>query len=158
LRRFTDRREGDAFAALVERHGRLVWSVCRHVLGDDHDADDAFQATFVVLAHKAGTLRQGASLAGWLQATAYRVALRARRDAAIRRNHERRGQAMPAEKTLPGSVLREALALLDEEVEKLPARQRAAFVLCCLGGKSLAEAARQLGWKQGTVSGTLARA
>jgi RNA polymerase sigma factor (sigma-70 family) len=158
LRRFVDRREEDVFAALVERHGQLVWSVCRHVLGDDHDADDAFQATFVVLAHKAGAIRDGACLAGWLQATAYRVALRAKRDAAIRRNHERRGQPMPAAQSLPESVLREALALLDEEVEKLPARQRAVFALCCLEGKSQAEAARQLGWKEGTVSGTLARA
>jgi RNA polymerase sigma factor (sigma-70 family) len=158
LRRFAERREEDVFAALVERHGRLVWAVCRHVLGDDHDADDAFQATFVILAHKADTIRDGAALAGWLQATAYRVALRARRDAAIRRRHERRGQPMPAEKAIPESVLREALALLDEEVERLPARQRAAFVLCCLEGKGLAEAARQLGWKEGTVSGTLSRA
>jgi RNA polymerase sigma factor (sigma-70 family) len=158
LRRFVEHREEDVFAALVERHGRLVWAVCRHVLGDDHDADDAFQATFVILAHKADSLRDGAALAGWLQATAYRVALRAKRDAGIRRRHERRGHLMPAEKAIPESVLREALALLDEEVEKLPARQRAAFVLCCLEGMSLAEAAQQLGWKEGTVSGTLSRA
>jgi RNA polymerase sigma factor (sigma-70 family) len=158
LERFAAHPAGDAFAALMQRYGRLVWGVCRHVLRHDHDAEDAFQATFLVLARNAASIRKHEALASWLHGTAYRIALRARRDAAIRRTHESRGKSMPSQTPLPESVLREALALLDEEVGRLAPRQRAAFVLCALEGKSLAEAAGQLGWKQGTVSGTLARA
>jgi RNA polymerase sigma factor (sigma-70 family) len=158
LQRFAVHREEYTFAALVQRHGRLVWNVCRHVLGHYHDAEDAFQATFLVLARKADSIRRGEALAGWLQGTAYRIALRARRDAGIRRVHERRGQNMRSERSLPGNVLQEALATIDEEVRNLPAKERGVFTLCSLEGKSLAEAARELGWKEGTVSGTLARA
>jgi RNA polymerase sigma factor (sigma-70 family) len=158
LQRFADRREEDAFAALMQRYGQLVWGVCRHVLRHDHDAEDAFQATFLVLARNSASIRKQEALASWLHGTAYRIALRARRDAAIRRAHEMRGKSMPAEKPFPETVLREALAVLDEEVQSLSPRQRAAFVLCAVEGKSQAEAAQQLGWKPGTVSGTLARA
>jgi RNA polymerase sigma factor (sigma-70 family) len=158
LERFAVHQAEDAFAALMQRHGQLVWSVCRRVLRHDHDAEDAFQATFLVLARNAASIRKQEALASWLYGTAYRIALRARRDAAIRRAHESRGKTMPKELPFPETVLREALAVLDEEVQHLSPRQRAAFVLCSLEGKSLAEAAQQLGWKQGTVSGTLARA
>jgi RNA polymerase sigma factor (sigma-70 family) len=158
LERFAAHQAEDAFAALMHRHGELVWSVCRHVLRHDHDAEDAFQATFLVLARNAATIRKQEALASWLHGTAYRIARQARRDAAIRRTHESRGKSMPPEKPFPEKVLREAMAILDEEVQHLAARQRAVFVLCALEGKSLAEAAQQLGWKQGTVSGTLARA
>jgi RNA polymerase sigma factor (sigma-70 family) len=158
LQRFAAHQAEDAFAALMQRHGQLVWSVCRHVLRHDHDAEDAFQATFLVLARNAATIRKQEALASWLHGTAYRIALRARRDAAIRRSHESRGKTMPREVRFPETVLREALAVLDEEVQRLAPRQRAAFVLCSLEGKSLTEAAQQLGWKHGTVSGTLARA
>jgi RNA polymerase sigma factor (sigma-70 family) len=158
LQCFAANQEEDAFAALMQRHGQLVWGVCRHVLRHDHDAEDAFQATFLVLARNSASIRNQEALASWLHGTAYRIALRAKRDAAIRRTHESRGKSMPREKPFPETVLREALAVLDEEVQGLPSRQRAAFVLCSLEGKSLAEAAQQLGWKLGTVSGTLARA
>jgi RNA polymerase sigma factor (sigma-70 family) len=158
LQRFAARREEDAFAALMQRHGGLVWGVCRHVLRHEQDAEDAFQATFLVLARNAESIRKQEALASWLHGTAHRIALQARRDAAIRRAHESRGPSMPAEKPFPESALREVLAMLDEEVQRLAPRQRAVFVLCALEGKSLAEAAQQLGWKPGTVSGTLARA
>jgi RNA polymerase sigma factor (sigma-70 family) len=158
LQRFADRQEEDVFAALMQRHGQLVWGVCRHVLRHEQDAEDAFQATFLVLARHSTTIRKQEALASFLHGTAYRIALRARRAALIRRTHESRGQSMPAEKPFPETVLREALAVLDEEVQGLPPRQRSAFVLCALEGNSLAEAAHQLGWKPGTVSGTLARA
>jgi RNA polymerase sigma factor (sigma-70 family) len=157
LRFASDHRE-EAFAALMQRYGHLVWGVCRHVLRHDHDAEDAFQATFLVLARCSASIRKHEALASWLHSTAYRIALRARRAAATRRAHESRGKPMPVERPFPETVLREALALVDEEVQRLPQRQRAAFVLCTIEGKSLAEAAEQLGWKQGTVSGTLARA
>jgi RNA polymerase sigma factor (sigma-70 family) len=158
LQRFAADHEENAFAALMQRYGQLVWGVCRHILRHDHDAEDAFQATFLVLARCSASIRKQEALASWLHSTAYRIALRARRAAATRRTHESRGKSMPAEKPFPESILREALAMLDEEVQRLPSRQRAAFVLCSLEGKSLAEAAQHLGWKQGTVSGTLARA
>src|SRR5262249_49852753 len=140
LERFAVHRAEDAFAALMQRHGQLVWGVCRHVLRHDQDAEDAFQATFLVLARNAASVHKQEALASWLHGTAYRIALRARRDAAVRRTHESRGQTMPKELPFPDTVLREALAVLDEEVQHLPPRQRAAFVLCALEGKSLAEA------------------
>lgn len=148
----------EAFAALVQRHGQHVWRVCRHVLGDHHDAEDAFQATFFVLARHAGSIRKKEALASWLHGAAYRIAMRAKRDAGIRRVHERKGRTMPVEKPLSEESLRETLALLDEEIERLPANQRAVFVLCAVEGKTIAAAARQLAWKEGTVSGTLSRA
>src|SRR5437879_5815103 len=91
LERFAARQDPDALTALVQRYGRLVWRVCRHVLRHEQDAEDAFQATFLVLARKAHSIRKTQVLASWLHGVAYRVALRARRDAAIRRRHERQG-------------------------------------------------------------------
>ncbi|HEY7153868.1 MAG TPA: sigma-70 family RNA polymerase sigma factor, partial [Gemmataceae bacterium] len=158
LARFAAGREEAAFAALMQRHGRMVWGVCRHVLRHEQDAEDAFQATFLVLARKAGSIRKGMALASWLHATAYHIATRARRNAALRRARESKGESMPPAEPISESAWREVLAILDEEVQRLSERQRAAFVLCSLEGKSLAEAARQLGWKEGTLSGTLTRA
>src|SRR6185437_10697563 len=89
LQRFALGHEESAFTALLERHGRLVWSVCRHVLQHEQDAEDAFQATFLVLARKAGSIRKHESVASWLYGVAYRVALKARARAAAQRARER---------------------------------------------------------------------
>jgi RNA polymerase sigma factor (sigma-70 family) len=146
-----------AFTALVQRHGPMVLGVCRRVLQDVHNAEDAFQAVFLVLARKAALLHNGEALTGWLHGVSYRVALRARRDSARRHKHERR---VPPRTNPPAWELgwHELQTVLDEEVEQLPLPYRAVFVLCCLEGLSKAEAADQLGVKENTVSSRLARA
>jgi RNA polymerase sigma factor (sigma-70 family) len=158
LGRFSEHGEGDAYAGLVKRYGRLVWAVCRHVLRHEQDAEDAFQATFLVLAKKAGSIRKGESLGAWLHRVAYRVAANAKRGAARRRRHEAQGQSMIARKTPSEVEQRETLASLHEEAQRLPKVYREVFVLCCLEGWSVEEAARTLGRREGTVAVQLSRA
>ena len=157
LEAFATRRDAAAFAALVQRHGPMVLAVCRQVLRHAHDAEDAFQATFLVLVHKAGAIGRPERLANWLYGVAYRVALRARAQGSRRRMHEKEGLNVQAAGS-PEEARDDLGPVLHEEVSRLPAKYRLPIVLCYLEGQTKAEAARHLGWPEGTVSGRLARA
>ena len=158
LERFLSRHDQDAFESLMHRHGPMVLSVCRRFLGDRHDAEDAFQATFLVLLRKARSLSKRELVANWLYGVAYRTALKARRDAARRHFHETRRckSSLVAEDN--DRAWREHREALDDEIHRLPAKYRAPIVLCYFEGLTLMEAARELGWPTGTVAGRLARA
>lgn len=146
-----------AFQVLVDRHGPMVLKVCRGVLGDLHDAQDAFQATFLVLARRAAVIRKRDSVGSWLHGVALRVASRARVEAARRRAYERRSAEMAARSTETLGPT-ELLPELHEEVGRLPEHYRAAVVLCYLEGLTHEEAASQLCWPVGTVKIRLSRA
>jgi RNA polymerase sigma factor (sigma-70 family) len=158
LERFNSERDQAAFAALVERHGPLVMGVCRRVLRHTHDAEDAFQATFLVLARKAGAIRKRDSLGAWLYEVAYHIALRARTNAVRRRERERQAGAMTSTEPERGEDRHELRPVLDEEMHRLPDRYRRLLVLCDLRGRTHQDAARQLGLPAGSVSRHLGRA
>jgi RNA polymerase sigma factor (sigma-70 family) len=186
LERFVTRHEQAAFAALVQRHGSLVLGACRRVLPDAHEAEDVFQATFLVLARKAALVPWGDSLHRWLAAVAYRLALHARGSAARRRSRETPAGTMrpagraaegdgqesgpgdewqhlpekyhPQEDPLAEVARRELRLVLDDELRRLPEKYRAPVVLCYLQGKTNEEAAGELGWPPGSMSRRLARA
>jgi RNA polymerase sigma factor (sigma-70 family) len=151
LARFTARQEEAAFAALVQRHGRLVFGVCRRVLHDWHEAEDAFQATFLVLARKANTVGRGGAVGAWLHRVAYRVALKAKARSANRQRRERQAGSGRCADPLAEVTGRELLEALDEEVQRLPEDYRAPLVLCYLEGRTAEEAARQLGCGRRTL-------
>ena len=156
LHRFADSGDESAFAALVERHARMVLGVCRRLLPTLQDAEDACQATFLVLARKARGGRWQPSAANWLYATARHVAAKARRS--VERRARREGRAAIPEAVAPDDASgRELLAILDEELGKLPARYREPLVLCYLEGLAREEAAARLGVPQGTVKTRLER-
>jgi RNA polymerase sigma factor (sigma-70 family) len=158
LQRFVDRREEAAFAALLQRYRGLVMGVCRRVLRDTGDAEDAFQATFVVLARKAGSIRGERSLGGWLHRVAFHIALRAKAGSQRRQAVEKQVELMRPSALAPEADRRELRDLLDEELDRLPAKYRQPLVLHYLEGKTKDETARALGWTEGTVSGRLGRA
>jgi RNA polymerase sigma factor (sigma-70 family) len=158
LERFRRDNDQEAFAALVQRHGPLVRKVCWRVLRHAEDAEDAFQATFLVLARHVDAIRRQGALGSFLHGAAYRTALRARRDLGRRRRHEREAPRMARSQPNLEVAWREIQAVLDEETAALPEKYRAVFVLCCLEGQSKPEAARHLGLKEGTVSSRLAHA
>ena len=158
LERFAARREEAAFEALVCRHGPMVLGLCRRLLPDMQDAEDAFQATFLVLVRKAASLRQGELLAGWLYRVAYRIAVRARAVAARRRGRERQGVEMAEARPSGAGDEADLGPLLHEEVNRLPERYRLPVLLCYLQGRTNEQAARELAWPVGTVKGRLTRA
>jgi RNA polymerase sigma factor (sigma-70 family) len=181
LQRFADRHDEAAFAEIVRRHGPLVLGLCRRLLRQHPDAEDAFQATFLVLARRAGSVRRQASLASWLYGVAHRLALNARsaagRRARVRTAADlRAADLFPAESDGPADLMdrfperyamradpadelsrREARAALAEELGALPERYRAPLLLCYLEGMTNDEAARRLSWASGTLKGRLAR-
>jgi RNA polymerase sigma factor (sigma-70 family) len=157
LRRFVQFREEAAFEALIRQHGPMVWGLCRRLLPEGHDAEDAFQATFLVLLQKADSIREHGSAASWLYGVAGRVARRARSNARRRRDVEGQAPAWPQPAAAAETAGREEVAIVEEELTLLPERLRAPLVLCGLEGLTKADAARQLGCNEGTLSSRLAR-
>jgi RNA polymerase sigma factor (sigma-70 family) len=151
---------GDAatFETLVRRHGPMVLGVCQRLLPNPHDAEDAFQATFLVLVRKATTITPSDAVGSWLYGVAYRAAQKIRVGAARRRSKEVQVAQMPEPTTVAEGLWHDVLPLLDHELALLPEKYRLPIVLCDLEGRTRKEAARQLGWPEGTVAGRLASA
>jgi RNA polymerase sigma factor (sigma-70 family) len=157
LERFVGQRDEAAFEVVVWRHGPMVLSVCRRLLRHEHDAEDAFQATFLALVRKAGSIGKRQALASWLYKVAYRVALKARERAEKRAQCEKRAVHSPIAGPPEDVVWRDLRPVLDDEVSRLPERFRVPIILCYLEGKTVEETARQLGCPVGTVLSRLAR-
>ncbi len=157
LEGFITRRDEAAFAALVRRHGPMVQGVCRRVVGDHHDADDAFQATFFVLARKADDIRPRDMVGNFLYGVAYRTALKARAVRLRRRAIEKQVEDMPQPMVAEQDVWLDLQPLLDQELNKLPDVYRTPVVLCDVEGRSRKDVARQLGVPEGTLSSRLNR-
>src|SRR5262249_40753576 len=156
LESFISRRDPDAFASLMKRHGPMVLGVCRRVLRNEADAEDAFQATFLVLVRKAASVRPRSMLGNWLYGVAHSTALKARAMSIKRLTKEREAAAQPRPEGAT-ETWEQLHALLDEELKTLPDIYRAAIVLCDLEGKSIKEAAQQLGCPPATVGTRLSR-
>jgi RNA polymerase sigma factor (sigma-70 family) len=157
LYRFATHRDEAAFEVLVHRHGPMVWRVCRSLLRDAHAAEDAFQATFLVLVRKAGSIGRPELLGNWLYGVAHRVSLRARKTMARREARERSGVEELAEAGGDEGARQDLQPLLQEELQRLPAKYRSPMVLCYLEGRTNEEAAQQLHWPVGTLKVRLLR-
>src|SRR5262249_3177344 len=155
LDRFLADGDATAFEALVQRHGPMVLATCRRVLGDWHEAEDAFQATFLVLVRKAASVVPRDMVGNFLYGVAHPTAVRLRA-AASRRGRRERPSAALSELAARRDPCDDLRPLLDQELSRLPDRYRAALLLCDLQGKTRKEAARLLGWPEGTVSSRLA--
>jgi RNA polymerase sigma factor (sigma-70 family) len=153
LDRFATKRDEMAFTALIQRHGPMVLSVCRRVLHNEQDAEDVFQATFLTLARKAGSVND--TLGGWLHAVAYHLAVKSRAAAAKRQARERQVPAKTCEEFTADLTWREVRQVLDEELERLPAKYRDVLVLCYLQELTRDQAAEQLGVPLGTLKSRL---
>ena len=158
LELFLTHQDEAAFEALVRRHGPMVLAVCRRLLHNPDDAEDAFQATFLVLVRKAASIRPSEMVGNWLYGVAYRTALEAKRAIGKRRAKEKRVSEMPRADTANDDIWTELRPLLDQELERLPDKYRAVLILCDLEGKTRKEVAHQLNWPEGTVASRLARA
>jgi RNA polymerase sigma factor (sigma-70 family) len=157
LERFVAQKDEAAFAVLVERHGPLVLGVCRRLLGSAHDAEDACQATFLVLAQKAGSIRKTTALPSWLHGVASRVAAHLKRER-LRRGRREQQAPEPAVADPAAEVSwREVQTVLDEELERLPESLRAPLILCYLNGLTRDVAAAQLGLSVACLHGRLER-
>src|SRR5262245_12820267 len=161
LDRFVRQRDEIAFEALVHRHGPMVLSVCRRVLGNVHDAEDAFQATFLVLTRKAASIRPPSSLPAWLHGVAHSMALKQRQTQSRRQGREMRSARTAGTTPLPDPLdqltAREMLQTLDEELQRLRESYRLPLILCWLEGHTQDEAADMLGWTLDSVKGRLKR-
>jgi RNA polymerase sigma factor (sigma-70 family) len=157
LARYLAARDEAAFAAIVHRHGPTVWGVCRRLLRRLPDAEDAFQATFLVLARRAAAIRKRGSLNSWLHGVACRIARRLCADAARREQRQVAESATNAVSPDAEVTWREVRAVLDEELDRLPEKYRAPLLLCYLEGLTQNEAAQRLGWRPGVLRGRLDR-
>jgi RNA polymerase sigma factor (sigma-70 family) len=158
LQRFIPCRDEAAFAVLVRRHGPMVLRLGRRLLQNEHDAEDVFQATFLVLSRQAAALRTQQSLGAWLHGVAYRIAQKARINAARRRKYEPHAGAAQAADPIAQIAAREAHTVLDQELARLPDKFRGPLVLCYLEGRTREEAARQLGWSPSILKSRLEQA
>jgi RNA polymerase sigma factor (sigma-70 family) len=158
LRDYVASRDGGAFAAIMQRHGRMVFGVCRRMLRREQDAEDAFQATFLVLMRKAPRVGKPKLLGNWLYGVAYRVAGKIRQANLKLRTREAPMVDLPAPETNDDVALRELRGIVDDEVQRLPRRYRGPFVLFYLEGKTAEEVASAFGRPRGTILSQLARA
>ncbi len=154
---YTRRHDAAALESLVRRHGSMVWNVCRRVLGDHHNSEDAFQATFLVFVRKASSITSPELLANWLYGVAHQTALRARATAAKRKSREKQVAELPEPAWIEPNPGHNWQPQLDDELSHLPAIYRIAIILCDLEGQTRRESARQLGVPEGTLAARLSR-